>query len=385
MITIDQYRSLLEEEVCSAIDQNIGRNPLDVALDKSVPEAKIVASQVKYLNKAKAKLPTYFRSRAIIPDLAFEQSSSEACAECKDISGERLLDLTCGLGVDALHLSKRFKHVVALERDEMLAMVARENFRRIGITNIDVINSSAEEFLSTTDLHFDWIYVDPDRRNSEGKKLVRLEDCSPNIIELMLLIKAKGDKLCIKNSPLFDVDEAFRLFGNCRVEVLSVGGECKEVVIYDDGSKPSLSAIALGKGELTVDVENLMSDLCVESFIPSNYNYLVVPDVALKKARLVAHHLRNRADLFSNNGYGFATERPEGIIGEVFAISEIAQYNPRKLKKELKGSRITVMKHEFPHSSAQIMKQLNVKEGDDMKIAFTKIGDDFWSIKLKNS
>ena len=385
MITIDQYRSLLEEEVCSAIDQNIGRNPLDVALDKSVPEAKIVASQVKYLNKAKAKLPTYFRSRAIIPDLAFEQSSSEACAECKDISGERLLDLTCGLGVDALHLSKRFKRVVALERDEMLAMVARENFRRIGITNIDVINSSAEGFLATTDLHFDWIYVDPDRRNSEGKKLVRLEDCSPNIIELMLLIKAKGDKLCIKNSPLFDVDEAFRLFGNCRVEVLSVGGECKEVVIYDDGSKPSLSAIALGKGELTVAVENLMSDLCVESFIPSNYNYLVVPDVALKKARLVAHHLRNRADLFSNNGYGFATERPDGIIGEVFAISEIAPYNPRKLKKELKGSRITVMKHEFPHSSAQIMKQLNVKEGDDMRIAFTKIGDDFWSIKLKNS
>ena len=385
MITIDQYRSLLEEEVCSAIDQNIGRNPLDVALDKSVPEAKIVASQVKYLNKAKAKLPTYFRSRAIIPDLAFEQSSSEACAECKDISGERLLDLTCGLGVDALHLSKRFKRVVALERDEMLAMVARENFRRIGITNIDVINSSAEDFLATTDLHFDWIYVDPDRRNSEGKKLVRLEDCSPNIIELILLIKAKGDKLCIKNSPLFDVDEAFRLFGNCRVEVLSVGGECKEVVIYDDGSKPSLSAIALGKGELTVAVENLMSDLCVESFIPSNYNYLVVPDVALKKARLVAHHLRNRADLFSNNGYGFATERPDGIIGEVFAISEIAPYNPRKLKKELKGSRITVMKHEFPHSSAQIMKQLNVKEGDDMRIAFTKIGDDFWSIKLKNS
>ena len=385
MITIDQYRSLLEKDVCSAIDQNIGRNPLDVALDKSVPQAQIVASQVKYLNKAKAKLPSYYRSRAIIPDLAFEQSSSEMCAECKSISGELLLDLTCGLGVDSLHLSKRFKHVVALEKDEILAMVTRENFRRIGVTNIDVINSSAEDFLATTDLHFDWIYVDPDRRNSEGKKLVRLEDCSPNIIELMLLIKAKGNKLCIKNSPLFDVDEAFRLFGNCRVEVLSVGGECKEVVIYVDGSKPSLSAIALGRGTLVVNAEDVIYDLCTEPFIPSNYNYLVVPDVAIKKARLVAHHLNDRADLFSNNGYGFAKERSEGIIGEVFAISEISLYNPRKLKKELKGSRITVMKHEFPHSSAQIMKQLNVKEGSDMRIAFTKIGDDFWSIKLKNS
>ena len=93
-----------------------------------------------------------------------------------------MLDLTCGLGVDALYLSKRFREVITLERDATLAAVAEENFRRLGATNIRVINSSAEAFLASTRDHFDWIYADPDRRSAGGRKLVRLEDCSPDIV-----------------------------------------------------------------------------------------------------------------------------------------------------------------------------------------------------------
>jgi hypothetical protein len=40
------------------------------------------------------------------------------------------------------------------------------------------------------------------------------------------------ERVAIKNSPLFDIEEAFRLFGDCTVEVLSLAGECKEVNIY---------------------------------------------------------------------------------------------------------------------------------------------------------
>lgn len=145
---------------------------------------RLIATQVKYLQRARTKLPSYYEARCIIPPLAFEQASSEACAARKSCKGESVLDLTCGLGVDALYLSKHFAQVITLERDEVLADIARENFQRLGADNIQVIRSSAEEFLATTLQRFDWIYADPDRRNAQGRKLVRLEDCSPNVIAL---------------------------------------------------------------------------------------------------------------------------------------------------------------------------------------------------------
>ena len=86
---------------------------------------------------------------------------------------------------------------------------------------------------------------------ADGRKLVRLEACSPDVTALMPLIARASGRLCIKNSPLFDVDEALRLFPDSRVEVVSLGDECKEVLVYADGTGPTLTATALGRGSFT--------------------------------------------------------------------------------------------------------------------------------------
>lgn len=129
MITPEEYSLLLTDEVQRAIAAARGRDPLEVAMDRAVPHARIVATQVKYLARAARKLPSYAAAQCILPPLAFEQASSEACAAHKRIAGDSVLDLTCGLGVDAYFLSRRFRRVVTLERNEMLARVAAENFR----------------------------------------------------------------------------------------------------------------------------------------------------------------------------------------------------------------------------------------------------------------
>ena len=82
-------------------EENIGRDPNAVALDKRIAHAGLVATQVKYLQRARRKLPSYYEARAILPPLAFEQSSSEAAATRKSWRGDVCIDLTCGLGVDS--------------------------------------------------------------------------------------------------------------------------------------------------------------------------------------------------------------------------------------------------------------------------------------------
>ncbi|MFI3289161.1 MAG: RsmD family RNA methyltransferase [Rikenellaceae bacterium] len=385
MITKSDLELLKTEEIRDQIDLNIERIHTDVALDKSLCHSALVATQVKYLQRAKSKLPHYFEARCIIPSRAFEQSSSEATACSKPISGESVLELTCGLGVDAMALSKRFKRVVTLERDEILAEVAKENFKRLGIESIEVINSSAEEFLEQCEERFDWIYVDPDRRGADGKKKVLLEDCSPNILALDADLKRVADNLAVKCSPIFDVDEAFRIYAGSRVEVVSVGDECKEVNIYINRcgeQKEMIGALAVGKGEVWVNKGDEHYPTLLQSLDYKLFSHLIIPDVSLQKSRLARKILGEICLIESDNGYGFST--PEAMakfdatrhLARIEQIDSILEYEPKKARKELATRAITraeILKRESPYSVAQITKQLKISEGGKQKIAVTKL------------
>lgn len=382
MFTAEEFQILCSDEIRSAIEGNIDRNPTDIALDKRIPHAAIVATQVKNLQKARTKLPSYFAARAIVPTLAYEQSSSEECAERKELQGESVLDLTCGLGVDTLALSKRFKRVVTIERNEGVAAVARENFRRLGASNIEVVCSSAEEYIANCTDHFDWCFSDPDRRGSKGEKLVRLEDCSPNVVALMPKLREIADKVCIKCSPLFDVDEAFRLFGECSVECVSLGGEAKEVNIYIDGSASQLKAVAIGLGEFScsVDARNTAKWSARPSDL-SHYRYITLPDVALQHSRMVAVAFEGKCDVWSNNGIALSTEKPEGVLGRIFAIEAIYEVDSA-FKRVMKGAKAEIYRRDFPLSNSEICKRFRCSEGGSEKWCFTRIGERLIAIKM---
>jgi SAM-dependent methyltransferase len=381
--------------------------------------------------------------------MAFEQSSSEATAARKSrnadgdyssapgvYEGKLAVDLTCGLGVDAFWLSKRFGRVVAVERDPELAAVVRENFRRLGVENVEVVCASAEEFLAdvgladaglaSTDIRADLVYADPDRRDAGGKKMVRMEDCSPDIVALRSQIERIAARLVVKLSPLFDVDEVFRIFGRnadgdimstsgTLVEVVSVGGECKEIIAdvsFGSSAPPRIRAVAIGLGEAEYalggdprEADGVDGASCGEvfapesfasepleafgAFAPERYRYLVIPDVALQKARVARRYFSERGVwMDSDNGYGFAAaEMPDGIMGKVFEIETIEAFDPKELKRRLKAQSIKgidILKREFPLSAADIARQAGVREGGTAKIAFTRAAGKLWQIAIKS-
>ena len=383
-MTHEEKDILLREEVRKAIDANIERDPVRIALDRNIPHAREVATQVKYLQRARTKLPMLYDARCIIPQRAFEQSSSQQCAAAKRIGGESLLDLTCGLGIDSIAFAQRFKRVVAIERDEVLAEVVRENLRRLNVTNIEVVTSSAEDYIASCNEHFDWVYADPDRRTAEGRRVVRLEDCSPNMLELWPAIERISKRVAIKNSPLFDVDEAFRLFGDCSVEVISLGGECKEVMIYVDGAEPRLVAEAVGVGRYEVSRdEALKASLSSHDFAAEEYRYLIVPDVALQKARLTASALQGKADIWSNNSFGFARQKTEGVLGRTEKIISVEEYDSKALRRELKGKGVDIMMRDFPTSLDEVRRKCGLRSGNTHRIALTRIGGKCYTIWLE--
>ena len=371
------------QEVRQAIEENIERDPLRVALDSRIPHAREVATQVKYLQRARQKLRRMYEARCILPQRAFEQASSEQTAAAKRLSGGRLLDLTCGLGIDSTAMAERFESVVAIERDEVLAEVVRENLRRQGIDNVEVVTTSAEEYVAACKEQFDWIYVDPDRRTDQGRRVVRLEDCSPNVVELWPALKRISSRVAIKNSPLFDVEEAFRLFGHCGVEVLSLAGECKEVMIYADGREPALAAEAVGKGRVEFKRSEIVNWPMPEEFAAAEYSHLIIPDVALQKARLVRHALHDVADVWSENSFGFARTEPRDVLGRVEEIARIEPFDMKALKRELKGVGTDITMRDFPHPLDEVRRRTGMRSGSEQRLALTRVEGKCYTIYLK--
>ncbi len=254
--------------------------------------------------------------------------------------------------------------------------------RRTGIDNVEVVTASAEEYAASCRERFDWIYVDPDRRAAEGRRAVRMEDCSPDVAGMLPELRRLSDRLAVKCSPLFDIDEAFRIFGDCGAEAVSLRGECKEVMIYADGRRPTVAAEAIGVGRFETSREEALGEPCAAAFDPDAYSWIVVPDVALQKARLTLSHLRGKADAWSNNSFAFARERPEGVLGRVLPIERVEPYDPKALRRELRGEGVDILCREFPFSVDEVRRRTGMRSGDAHRLALTRIAGRCWTVRI---
>lgn len=427
-MTHEEIDILLLPEVRAAVEANLERDPLQVALDRGVPHAALVATQVKYLQRARAKLPSFYAARCIIPPLAFEQSSGERAAAHKTYGGRLCIDLTCGLGVDSFYFSRNFEHVVAVERNPVLARVARINFGLLGADNITVVESPAEDFIGGQaaeyiDLHgvrdenglpvADLIYMDPDRRGGDGRKLAAISDCSPDAEAMLPALRRLSRKVAVKLSPMFDVGEVLRIFGpDARAEVVSADGECKEVIAETGQGISGLwvKATVAGVGSVeypagqkadgTFEPDNGgrgADDQTMPSrdrkFTPEDSAFLIVPDVALAKARIARRYFSERgAYIADDNSFAFYTE--DGFtaagdevlsFGRAYRITSAEPYSPKKLKKELKAAgirRLNILRRGFLYKAPEIAHQLGVTEGGDAFAAFARLDGALWMLTL---
>ena len=200
--------------------------------------------QIQARQKARAKLPAWADNPDLIfpPALSVEQASSERTATYKAglVDGQRLADLTGGFGADATHFAQRVAQVDYVERDPRLAEVMRYNLAQLGIANVQVHNTDAEAFLKNTTQPYDWLYLDPARRDNAARRTFRLHDCEPDVLRLLPLLLRKADKILLKTAPMLDIEQAILELGRVRrLWVLALDNEVKEV-LYELGQEPAV-------------------------------------------------------------------------------------------------------------------------------------------------
>ena len=148
-------------------------------------------NQIAGRQKAQQKIPSWAAMEGLIypPHISMEQCSSEQTACYKARLAERLVgdvpeagmaDLTGGFGVDFSFMARRFRKAVYVEQQQHLCEAARHNFELLGLPQAEVVCGDGVDYLHQM-THTHLIYVDPARRDTQGKRTYDMTDCTPDI------------------------------------------------------------------------------------------------------------------------------------------------------------------------------------------------------------
>ena len=374
--------SLLHPEIQKFITANIGADSSKLALQKNpFPNVNWIAilNQIAAKTKAKDKLPTFFKTENLIypSKISVEQTSSEKTAIYKAsiVSGDTLIDLTGGFGVDDLYFSKVMKNVIHCEIEEELSNLVQHNFEILGIQNVQCELGDSYSYLEKTNSKYDWIYIDPSRRNDTKGKVFMLKDCLPNVPELLPFYFTKTDNILIKTAPILDISAGLLELSNVkRIHIVAVDNEVKEL-IWELSKSFS--------GAKTIKTINSTSEKSEEFSFELNSNtqfpnydlpkkYLYEPNSAIMKSGGFDEiGIQYQLDKLHQHSHLYTSEKKIDFPGRVFEIQEVISYTKREMKSFLENKKANITTRNFPDSVEEIRKKWKIKDGGNVYCFFT--------------
>lgn len=368
---------------------------------KRYPDVEMpwVAQQIEGMRQASTKWPTLARLEQFLypPRLNREQASSEAtalhkaglCFQQLDKSRStplHIADLTGGMGIDSFALAGwKAKDPMEIEldyveQDPTLCELAQTNARTLGLRNIRCHCGNSLEWLQRQSDSFDLLFVDPARRDNQGRKVAAFEDCTPDIAVHQELLFSKGRKLMVKASPMIDITlGALQLRNVSDIYVIAVQGECKEVLFLcgqSDG-EPRIHCHHLHHGQVDDFVFTREEENQAQATYANNIKkYIYEPHAALMKAgpfKLLSQ--RERLDKLARNTQLYTSDRFEPHFpGRTFSV--LAEFKPtrKEVQKWIPDGKAHVVTRNYPLGAAELQKQLGLNEGGDLFVIATTIG-----------
>lgn len=338
-----------------------------------------LAQQLDGKRRVQKKLPLWYDTKGILfpPKLNIEQTSSAFTAQYKAslVSGNALLDMTGGFGVDSYYFSQQVNEVHHIEMNEGISAFAKANFSTLKATNIHCHNEDSITFLHNSETQFDTIYLDPARRDNVKGKVVRLSDCLPDVPKHLDLLMSKSSAVLIKTSPLLDISIGLKELKKVRaIHIVAVDNEVKELLWYLDNSESNdIEMVTVNTRGKKIEVTScLRSDIdTAQATFSQPKQYLYEPNAAIMKsggfqwisAHYGVHKLHMHSHLYTN-------DRLIDFPGRRFEILEILPFT-NKLKRSLGITKANITTRNFKLSVAVLRKKLSIKDGGDTYLFFT--------------
>ena len=380
-------------------------------------DLQMALQQIAGRQTARKKLPSWAEVEGVVypPHLNMEQCSSEQTARYKAQiagKGESMVDLTGGFGVDFYWMSQGFRQRTYVEQNEQLCAIAQENFRTLR-HDCRVCCCDTATYLSEMP-HVSLAFLDPARRNEHGGRTYGIEDCTPNVLELLPLLVQKTDRVLLKLSPMLDWRKAVSdlekaspdgVFQVTDVHIVSVDNECKELLLLlgkeqTDGLRvvcvngaSSFTFILPPKGRSVARIpsvgmfssqagNNLFPgwEQLTSSDLADSPLYLYEPNASIMKAGCFAEvEAQFPVRQVSSNSHLFLSSDEIGDFpGRKFQILAISSMNKQEIKKKFSESLVpmesaNIAVRNFPMTAELLRKKLKLKDGGDTYIFATTL------------
>ncbi len=345
---------------------------------------KELAQQIISKKKSKTKLPTWYKTPKIyFPDkLHIEQVSSETTAryKAKIVNGKTLVDVTGGFGVDTNFFALKIGVIYHCETNRDLSKIATHNFKVLGRKNIEVISGDGLRFLKESKLKFDWIYLDPSRRDNQNSKVFFLSDCSPNVTKHLDLLFQKSNNIMIKTSPILDLSVGIKELRFVReIHIVSLKNEVKELLWVLQANF---------NGEIVVKAVNFANEQKIDTFnftleeeksaLPNfiePQNFLYEPNSAiLKSGAFSLLAVRYSLGKLSGHSHLYTSNELKNFPGRKFRIEKVWPYSKKTMKiLDFKRAHITV--RNFPERVDSLRKRYRILNGGEHYLFFTTSKD----------
>lgn len=372
--------SLIRPEVQDFIAKNYNADLNKLALSKNpfpeIPWNEIL-NQIQAKIKAKEKLPTWFNTSNIIypAKISIEQTSSERTAAYKAtlISGDSLIDLTGGFGIDDYYFARHFKQVTHCEINDTLSAVVAHNFKELQCA-VECIPGDSHEILRRKDQKWDWIYIDPSRRNDAKGKVFMLKDCLPNVPDSLDFYFNYSSNILIKTAPILDIKAGLSELQYVKnIYIIALDNEVKELlweIEKDYTGTIQLHAVAITKEATAVFTTEFEDTRPATYALPKKYLY--EPNSAILKTGAfdAVSHLY-QIDKLHQHSHLYTADRLIDFNGRRFSIEQVVPYQKKESKQYLEGKKLHVTTRNFPLSVEELRKKWKIKEGGDTYCFFT--------------
>ena len=235
--------------------------------------------------------------------------------------------------------------------------------------------------------HLDCFYIDPARRSDSNKRIFAIDECEPDILLMKDQLFSKAPRIIIKISTMADISHTISLLPELKtIHVVALKNECKEILLilergFDNNGHNVEIICSNIKSEDQCDSFTYNKDEEENSqaqFTPEFKTFLYEPNSAILKAG---------AFKSIGNSFGLSKIGPsshlytsgnlhEEFPGRIFTINEVIPFGSKTLKT-LKNiypkANITV--RNFPLSVEDIRKRSGVKDGGDIYIFATTLGN----------
>jgi SAM-dependent methyltransferase len=238
-MNLDTFRELLGKRGQVALREAAALAPTEVEyltaftkLEKHVPAELARAALETVLLRDRARSRHSRADRFYFTRESLEQSSSEAVARYRAKRFARfgtVLDLCCGVGMDAVALAEAGCTVHAIESDPVKAAMAEANAAAAGIA--ERVHVHVGDVLTIALPAADAAFADPSRRSGERRHLDP-EEYQPPLSAVLARFPA-GFPIGVKIAPAVARRDFESL--DAEAEFVTLGGELKECVLWFGG------------------------------------------------------------------------------------------------------------------------------------------------------